>query len=578
MSCDVALSPIRNQSLCGGGGGGGGGYRRLVNLCESIRIFLTVGESVIPMRILESDSVASVKLKIQSCKGFVVKNQKLVYGGRELARNDSLLRIYGVSCGNVLHLVLKLSDILFITVSTCCGKEFDFHVNRHRNVRYLKHRIAKIGENEGEGGFRVDEQDIYFDGVKLDDDQKVIDDICKDKNAAIHLVVQKSAKVRAQPVEKDLILSVIAPNLNEKWDRIIVDEKEDKGKDFSLEPVIVDPEIKLPPFIWDMINSTFNGLYRGNQPIRSTEGTGGTYLMQDFSGHDYVSVFKPMDEEPNAVNNPHGLPESLNGEGLKKGTIVGEGALREVAAYILDHPKSGPRSISSQMMGFSGVPPTVMVRCLHKGFNHHEGFDHSEKNVKIGSLQMFMKNSGNCEDMGPGAFPVEEVHKICVFDIRMANADRHAGNILISKGDDGRTVLIPIDHGYCLPETFEDCFFEWLYWPQARQPFSPDTIDYINSLDAEEDLNLLKYFGWDVPLESARTLRISTMLLKKGVARNLTPFAIGSIMCRQTIFKESVLEEIVREAHNSTLPGSTESVFLEAVSQIMDSRLDKLIL
>ena len=48
-------------------------------------------------------------------------------------------------------------------------------------------------------------------------------------------------------------------------------------------------------------------------------------------------MFKPIDQEPMAVNNPHGLPLSLDGEGLKKGTRVGEGALREVAAYLLDH-------------------------------------------------------------------------------------------------------------------------------------------------------------------------------------------------------------------------------------------------
>lgn len=122
---------------------------------------------------------------------------------------------------------------------------------------------------------------------------------------------------------------------------------------------------------------------------------------------------------------------------------------------------------------------------------------------------------------------------------------------------------------------FEDCTFDWLYWPQARQPYSPDTIEYINSLDAEQDIALLKYYGWDIPLECARTLRISTMLLKKGVERGLTPFAIGSIMCRETVTKESVIEEIVREAKDSLLPGMSEAAFLEAVSQIMDNKLTK---
>lgn len=123
---------------------------------------------------------------------------------------------------------------------------------------------------------------------------------------------------------------------------------------------------------------------------------------------------------------------------------------------------------------------------------------------------------------------------------------------------------------------FEDCTFDWLYWPQTRQPYSPETVEYINSLDAEKDIQLLRYYGWDIPLECARTLRISTMLLKKGVKRGLTPYAIGSIMCRENLNKESVIEEIISEAQNSLLPGIEESAFLESVSQIMDSHLDKL--
>jgi hypothetical protein len=207
-----------------------------------------------------------------------------------------------------------------------------------------------------------------------------------------------------------------------------------------------------------MINSTYKGLKNGHCPIRSSEGTGGTYFMQDSTGQEHVSVFKPLDEEPMAVNNPRGLPSSTNGEGLKRGTRVGEGALREVAAYVLDHPRSGPRLVTGEEIGFSGVPPTVMVQCLHQEFHHPNGYACSSKHVKIGSLQKFVNNDGNCEDIGPGAFPVEEVHKITVLDIRMANADRHAGNILIRKEAGGQIKLIPIDHGYCLPDKVRKTF------------------------------------------------------------------------------------------------------------------------
>ncbi|KAK7358513.1 hypothetical protein VNO77_00444 [Canavalia gladiata] len=549
---------------------------------EPILIYLTVDGAVTPMRVLESDSIASVKLRIQQFKGFVAKKQKLVFGGRELARNDTLIKEYGVTDGKVLHLVLRLSDLLFIVVRTAGGKEFEFHIDRHRNVGYLKQRIRK----KGEGFVDLEDQEEFFCNDEKLEDRSLFQDICRSDDDVIHLIIKKSAQVRTTPIHKDLKLLIEAPIPGEYEDeRVQVGENRNKqvhvakvppDLGFWLEPIVVNPKINFFPFLWDVINSSFEGLKKGNRPIRSLEGTGGTYFLQDSTGQEHVSVFKPIDEEPMAVNNPRGLPSSPNGEGLKRGSKVGEGALREVAAYLLDHPRNGPRLVSGEAIGFSGVPPTLMVQCLHEGFNHPNGFDCSTKHVKIGSLQKFMNNDGNCEDIGPGAFPVEEVHKITVLDIRMANADRHAGNILIRKEADGHIKLIPIDHGYCLPDKFEDCTFDWLYWPQARLPYSPETIDYINSLDAEKDIELLKNYGWDIPLQCAQTLHISTMLLKKGIERGLTPYAIGSIMCRENLNKESIIEEIVGEAKDSLLPGMEESAFLQSISQIMDSRLDKL--
>lgn len=555
---------------------------------ESIMIYLAFPQSMVPMRVLESDSIDSVKLKVQNCTGFVVRNQKLVCEGRELARSNSLVRDYGVSDGNVLHLVLRLSDIQTINVRTVCGKEFVFHVERGRNVGYVKRQIAKKEKKFD----NIEEQEVICDGEKVED-QVLIDEISKFNDAVLHLLVRKTAKIRPKPVKKNLELSIVASELDNRKtfessenievktsrqydgtadsaeyargyevDREII-PIEQPHRDFFLEPVIVNPKIHLPRVVLDMIHSTFDGLDSGNNPIMSLEGTGGAYFMQDVTGQKFVAVFKPMDEEPLAVNNPRGLPPSEDGEGLKKGTRVGEGAVREFAAYVLDHPMIGDD------VGFAGVPPTVMIECGHSAFNNRD-----YATPKLGSLQMFMENNGSCEDIGPGAFPVEEVHKISVLDMRLANADRHAGNILISKDADGKTVLIPIDHGYCLPESFEDCTFEWLYWPQAHQPYSLDTVEYIRSLDAEEDIAILKDHGWDMPLECARTLRISTMLLKKGVDRGLTPYAIGSMMCRESLNRISAIEDIIQEAEDSVLPFTSEELFLETISQIMDRRLD----
>ncbi|KAJ6800020.1 phosphatidylinositol 4-kinase gamma 4-like [Iris pallida] len=532
---------------------------------DSILVFLSVlGSSVVPMRVLESDSIASVKLRIQSSKGFVAKSQKLVFDGRELARSESRVRDYGVSDGNVLHLVIHLSDLREVTVETACGKRLRFQVERSRNVGYIKQEIAKKGD--GFLGLGFDEQRLICDGEELDD-QRTVGDICRNKDAVLHLLIKRSAKIRSRNVDRDFELSVVA---EEPVAEVVSKEPPDRGVRPLIEPVVANPTAELPPGIQEMVMSACAGLENGNLPVMSAEGSGGAYFMQDESGLEYVAVFKPIDEEPMAENNPRGLPLSPDGEGLKRGTRVGEGALREVAAYVLDHPVKGRRSFCSDGIGFSGVPPTAMVRC--------GGGRGGEKGLKVGSLQRFVRNHGSCEDMGPRAFPVEEVHKIAVLDLRLANADRHAGNMLVVCKDEGRFVLVPIDHGYCLPENFEDCTFEWLYWPQARRPFNSETIDYIRSLDADEDIDLLKSYGWEPSLECSRTLRISTMLLKKGTERGLTPYDIGSILCRETLKEESRIEKIIREAEDAVLPATSEDTFLEAVSEIMDSHLDELTL
>jgi len=115
-----------------------------------------------------------------------------------------------------------------------------------------------------------------------------------------------------------------------------------------------------------------------------------------------------------------------------------------------------------------------------------------------------------------------------------------------------------------------------LYWPQVRQPYNPETLKYIESLDAEKDIELLKFHGWKLSSECARVLRVSTMLLKKGSAAGLTPYEIGHIMCRESLNKPSDIEDILEEAQEALLPASSEAAFLETVSRIMDRYLANL--
>merc|ERR1711998_436094 len=93
----------------------------------------------------------------------------------------------------------------------------------------------------------------------------------------------------------------------------------------------------------------------------------------------------------------------------------------------------------------------------------------------------------------------DEVHKIGVLDIRLVNNDRHFANILCRSGDDGKLQLTPIDHGAVLPSCFhlDKARFEWMYWKQAKEPFSAATLAHIESLDPEKDAAFLRSMDVD---------------------------------------------------------------------------------
>jgi len=349
-----------------------------------------------------------------------------------------------------------------------------------------------------------------------------------------------------------------------------------------------------------LVAKASKGFKGGFAPELCKEGVGGTYFMLDEHGN-YVGIFKPEDEEPYNVNNPKGFrPRRGSDIGMKQGILVGEASIRECIAYLLDHEH------------FSGVPPTDLVVCQHSSFNpndnmlsrpQQESFEHDnsvthlrvagikvKNKIKLGSLQKYKRHDGDAEDASRtliSRFPVEEVHKIAVLDLRLFNTDRHGGNILHrEKVDDLGVVtveLIPIDHGFTIPSEFAgDTWFEWLWYPQAKVHMSDKTKSYVQSLDIEKDIALLrKRFGKTIRKEHCRILRICDMLLKKGVEKNLTPWQIGNVLCRTDLQKPSVLEDLFAEALVCTdaitaavsNDESDDRIFLDKLSQLVDKHL-----
>lgn len=291
----------------------------------------------------------------------------------------------------------------------------------------------------------------------------------------------------------------------------------------------------LTPGVKKMMRSVVRGLKAYQEPEAATEGLGGTYFFKSENGAN-IAIMKPCDEEPLAPCNPKGFVGRELGEpGLKPTVRVGEAASREVAAYLLDHDR------------YAGVPHTVMVRMSHPIFHYNdisnvEDIEDGELPLKLGSLQSFVRHECDTTEMGTSLFNKKDVHRIGILDIRLFNTDRHGGNILVkSVKNDGQYLqkdqyqLIPIDHGFALPEGLEPPYFEWQHWPQAMLPFDKEELEYISKLDAKADVELLRKELPDIHESSFRILELATLLLQECAAAGLTLSEIAGVMTRPMI-------------------------------------------
>jgi hypothetical protein len=294
------------------------------------------------------------------------------------------------------------------------------------------------------------------------------------------------------------------------------------------------------------------------------EGEGGTYFLRDTEG-DLLAVFKPSDEEPFAQGNPKmsklgaGAPQfSSNNPEIKKGIRPGEAAVRELAAFLLDH-------------GRAGVPLTAMVELGHPAL----------KGAKVGSLQQYVPHECGSWDLGPSQYDTRDAHLIGLLDIRIFNVDRHGGNILVQRrtapssapsASRSKYHLVPIDHGFSMPDSSNglDLWFEWMTWPQSKVAFDEELTNFVASINVEQDARLL--FALGLRDDCVRTMMMSSLLLKKAVLRKLTLHEIGSMLCRRDVDRPSLLEQIsqrllVREPRSR--------YFLSGLEQATDEVLDK---
>jgi len=321
----------------------------------------------------------------------------------------------------------------------------------------------------------------------------------------------------------------------------------------------------------DLISRVLEG-FQSHEPELAEEGEGGTYFMKNKRGKR-IAVFKPFDEQPHCENNPKSkdseilLPEAF--EGIK----TDEGPKNELAAYMLDRHH------------FADVPLTVLVECTHHIFSRKiknkeskgkevASSDGKFYQTKFGSLQRYVDFDVQSWDMGASRFATREVHRIGILDIRLLNLDRHGGNILVVRqnpsnklkrrsGDDffsedededdrnsgsSNYHLVPIDHAFSLPSVINgtDLWFEWMNWSQANQPFSEESLHFIEDINLEEDIAKLVAIG--IRKECIQTMILTTELLKIAALRlKMNLRQIARLICREGPNKPSLFERLGKQ-------------------------------
>lgn len=320
-------------------------------------------------------------------------------------------------------------------------------------------------------------------------------------------------------------------------------------------------------------------------PIPIDDCTGGVYYLRTKTRR-IAAVFKPSDEEPFAPNNPKRYLQQRDGmepeippqpeerdaikcwdvkasghqSGIRAGIAAGDSAIREVAAYLLDKTH------------VAGVPTTSLATAFHPVFHYaNKPSSAKDQKLKTGAIQAYVPHKCTADDVSSTLFSVDDVHAIALLDIRLANQDRHGGNVLVVEQSPKAYRLIPIDHGACLPRVseMEETSFLWLFWPQAKQSFSKPMRQYIASLNPWEDAHMLQQSlpsSHQLEPQALLTLHICTVFLQVCVLeKNMSPYDIGMLMCRHGSFrhqepKPSVLEQLVTKSLKDTDSSKTRAL------------------